>query len=84
MSVWNRQYKVNRLPSGNILLKIITQEIHLDTSKKTTSIRLQLSSLDDYIGTIGCDITKITARVKFLLAGISAIGETSNDLLTNI
>ena len=45
---------------------------------------MQLSSLDSYIGTIGCNITKFNTHVKLLLAGLSARGETSNDLFTNL
>ena len=84
VSVWNSQYKVKGLPSGNILLEVIIQEIHLDTNVTTTSIRTQLSSLDAYIITIGCDITKFNGHVKILLTGFSAGEETSNDTLTNL
>ena len=80
--MWNIQYKVNVLPSGNLLLKLIIWEIHLDTNATTTSIRTQLSSLDAYIGTIWCDITKFNAHVNFLLAGLSERGETSNGIIT--
>ena len=71
--VWNSQYKFNRLPSGNILLKVIIRESHFDTNVTTTSIRTQMSSLDAYIGSIWCDITKFSAHVKLLLAGLYAI-----------
>ena len=84
VSVWNSQYKVNGLPSGNLVLKVIIREIHLDTNAKTTSIITQLISMDAYIGTIGCDITKFNTHVKFLLAGVSSRGETSNYLLTKL
>ena len=72
VSIWNSQYKVNRLPSGNILLKAIIQEIHLDTNSTTTSTRTQIRSLDAYIVIIGCNINKFNVHVKLLLAGLSA------------
>ena len=78
------KYKINGITLGNILPKVIIREIHLDNQAKTTSIRPQLSSLDAYIGTIGCNITKFNAHVKLLLARLSARGETSNDMLTNL
>ena len=84
VSVWNSQYKVNILPSGNLLLEFIIWEIHLDTNATTTSIRTQLSSLDAYIENIGCNITKFNAHVELLLSGLSERGETSNDMLNNI
>ena len=55
-----------------------------NTNATTTSIKTQLISLDAYIGTIGCDITMFSAHVKLLLAGLSARGETSNDMLIKI
>ena len=58
--------------------------MHLDTNATTAFIRTQLSSLDAYIGTIGCDITKFNVHVKNLLAGLSARGEIINYLLTNL
>ena len=67
VSVWSSQYKVNGLPSGNIFLKGIIQESHLDTKLKTASIRTQLISLDAYIRNVGCDITKFNAHDNFYL-----------------
>ena len=84
VSVWNSQYKVNIIPLGNLLLKVIIREIHLDTNRTTTSIRTKLSALDAYISIIGCNITKFNTHVKLVLAGLSARGETSIDLLTNV
>ena len=84
VSVWNSQYKVNRIPSGNLLLKFIIREIHINTNATMPYIRTQLSSLDVDIGTIGSDISKFNTHVKLLLEGISEIGETSNYLLTNL
>ena len=81
VSVWNIKYKFNGLPSGNLLLKLIIRESNLDKKTATTSIRAQLASLDTYIGTIRCDITKLNAPVKLLLAGLSARGKIINDLV---
>ena len=41
-------------------------------------------SLDTYIGTIECEISKFNAQVKLLSAGLSARGQTSNYLLINL
>ena len=44
----------------------------------------QLSSLNTYINTIGCDITKFNVYVQNLLEGLAFRGETTNDLLSNL
>ena len=72
------------VPSGNLLLKIIVRESHLDTNATTTSIRRKLSSLDKYINTINNDVTKFNAYVKGLLMALSARGERTEDLLSNL
>ena len=82
--VWKEQYKIKAKPSGNLLLKIIIRERHLDSNTTTTSIRNQLSSIDQFITTIGCDITKFNAHVQMLLEGLSSRGETTHDLLSNL
>ena len=82
--IWKKQYTVGSLSSGNLLLKIIVRESHLDTNATTASIRKKLSSLNDYIVTIGCDITRFNGYVRLLIDSLSARGETTQDLLTNL
>ena len=84
VSMCNSKYKFNRLPSRNLVLTVIIQEIHLVNNATTISIRTQVSSLVASIGTLGYDTTKFSAHVKFLLARLTERGETSNYLLTNI
>ena len=82
--VWEDQYKIKEIPSRNILIKIIICESHLDSNVTTTSIRNQLSSLNHFITTVGCDITKFNAHINFLLEGLELRGETTHDLLSNL
>jgi hypothetical protein len=82
--IWRQQYTVDEFSSGNLLLKIIIRESHLDTNATTSSIRTKLSNLDSYIMTIGSDITKFNGYVRLLIDSLAARGETSNDLLTNL
>ena len=84
LSVWKSQYKVNRITSGDLLLKVIICEIQLYTNATLISIRTQLISLNDYIDTIWINITRSNAQVKLLLPVLSSRRESSNDLLTNI
>ena len=69
--VWEDQYKIKGRPSGNLLIKIIICESHLDSNATTTLIRNQLISLDHFITTVGCDITKFNAHVQLLLEGLT-------------
>jgi len=82
--VWKSKYKVREMVSGNLLLKVIITESHLDTNATTSSIRHQLSSLDEYISTIGNDITKFNGHVKRLVLALKSRGQTTEDLLTNL
>ena len=82
--VWEKQYKINRKGSVNLLLKVIIRESHPNSNATTMVISRQLSSLDTYINTIRCDITKFNAYVQKLLKGLASRGETTNDLLSNL
>ena len=64
VTIWMDQYKVSGKSSGNLLLKLIIRESHLDTNATTSSIRMKLASLDVYILKIGCNITKFHGYVK--------------------
>ena len=70
--------------SGNLLLKIIVRESHLDTNATSASIRTKLTDLDRYLPTIGNDITKFNTYVKLLIDSLRSRGETSHDLLVNL
>ena len=82
--VWEDQYNLNGLGSGNLLLKIIVRESHLDTNATSSSIRTKLTDLDKYLPTIGHDIVKFNTYVKLLIDGLRSRGETTQDLLVNL
>jgi len=82
--VWEDQYNINGLGSGNLLLKIIVRESHLDTNAMSSSIRTKLTDLDRYLPTIGHDIVKFNTYVKLLVDGLRSRGETTQDLLVNL
>ena len=82
--LWSNQFILNGRESGILLPKVIIRESHLDTNATTNSIRMQLSNLDEYITTIGCDIVKINEHVKLLLEQLKARGGETHDLLTNL
>ena len=72
--VWEKQYKINGKGSGNLLLKIIIRETHLNRNATTMVIRRQLSFFNTYINTIGCDITKFNVYDHNLLEGLASRG----------
>lgn len=89
VQVWESQYIIMNnegsiVPSGNLLLKVIIRESHLDTNATTQSIRTKLSNLDLYIQTINCDVTKFNGYVKGLVLSLSARGQKTEDLLSNL
>ena len=83
LNVWKKQFIIGKYPSGNLLLKVLVRESHLDTNVTTSWIRTHLSSLDEYMMTIGSNIGKFNFHVQTLLGSLMARGETSTDLLTN-
>jgi hypothetical protein len=84
ITIWKDQYHVNGMPSGNLLLKVIIRESHLDTNATISTIRTNLSNLDTYMLKIGGDITKFNTYVKELIESLTARGEVTTDLLINL
>ena len=82
--LWSDQFILNGRESGILILKIIIRESHLDTNTTTNSIRTQLSNLDEYITTIGCDIIKFNEHVKRLLKQLNARSWETHNNLTNL
>ena len=86
---WETEYVVrnnqgSKVPSGNLLLKVIIRESHLDTNATTQSIRMKLSNLDDYMAKINSDITKFNGYVKILVRSLEARGQKAEALLTHL
>ena len=86
---WEREYLITNdagtmVPSGNLLLKVIIRESHLDTNATTQSIRMKLSNLDEYIVKIESNIIKFNGYVKLLVNNLAARGQRTEDLLTHL
>ena len=86
---WEDEYIIRnnqgtKSPSGNLLLKVIIRESHLDTNATTQSIRMKLSNLDDYMVKINSDITKFNGYVKILIRSLEARGQRLDALLTHL
>ena len=64
----------NKLVSGNLLIKLLVRESHLDTNAITAWIRSQLSGLDEYMLTVGSNIGKFGFHVQTLVRSLKARG----------
>ena len=84
VNIWSNQYSLGSYKSGSLLLKVVIREYHLDTNVTTSQIRIQLSTLDDFMAARVHDISKFNGDGKVLLDLLKARGETKNDLPNNI
>ena len=67
-----------------MLLKVIIRESDVDTQATAAFIRQQLSSLDEYIGTVDSDIKKFNTHVKSLTRNLKRRRQQSTDVLANL
>ena len=84
ISVCRPEYEIGGVTSGVAFLKVIIRESYIDTNATTAHIRTQLSSLDTYLPTVGHDIGKMNIHVKNLIGALTARGESSTDILSNL
>jgi hypothetical protein len=84
VQVWKDQYSLHGLDSGGCLLKVIIRESYLDSNATVNTLRTNLSNLDKYIQDNGSDLVAFNAYVQSQLDGLSARGETTNDLIINL
>lgn len=84
VSVWKDQFKINGFDSGGCLLKVVVRESYLDSSATETTIRTNLSNLDDYIRDNGSDLVAFNAYVQSQLDGLAARGRTTTELKVNL
>ena len=89
IEAWEKEYIIENNAgttshSGNLLLKVIIRESHLDTNATTQSIRMKLSNLDDHMLKISSDVTQFNGYVKLLVRSLQARGQRSEALLTHL
>ena len=76
VNICSKEYSIGSYKSGNILLKVVTRESHLDTNATTSQIMIQLRTLDDLMATCVHDISKFNGNGKVLLDLLKARGDT--------
>jgi hypothetical protein len=72
------------VPSGPLLLKLIITQAHVDSRATVTHIRTSLTTLDVKKIKLDSNIETFNVYVKAQIKNLSARGETTNDLLTNL
>ena len=84
IQVWRSQYTVDGMDAGACLFKIIVRESYLDSNATVSTIRLNLTNLDEYIRTNGSDLVAFNAYVQSQVDGLKARGHTTSDLVVNL
>jgi hypothetical protein len=84
IQLFRSEFMIGDLPSGNLLLRVIIRESHLDSNATTSVLRQQLSRLNEYMPMVNSDVKKFNRHVQELLAALHARGATTHDLLTNL
>jgi len=86
LNIHDKQYLVGEPPieSGLCQLKILIRESHLDSNATSSMIRTKLSNLDEYFSETNNDIIEFKNHVRILIDSLTARGETTQDLLTNL
>jgi hypothetical protein len=84
IGVWADDYTIEGEIQALLLLKVIIRESRGDTNHRKLVLRQQLSSLDAKLETLGWSITKLHTHVKDTVEDLTALGETTHDLLANL
>ena len=84
ITIWEDDFFIGVLPSGNLLFKVVLRESHIDTNATVSTIIARLSSLDVYMVKINSDIKKFNTYVKQQVDSLAARGHHSTDLLANL
>jgi hypothetical protein len=84
IGVWADDYTIEGEIQTLLLLKVIIRESRGDTNHRKLVLRQQLSSLDLKVESLGWSITKLHTHVKDTVEDLTALGETTQDLLANL
>jgi hypothetical protein len=84
IGVWADDYTIEGEIQALLLVKVIIRESRGDTNHRKLVLRQQLSSLDVKLESLGWSITKLHTHVKDTVEDLTALGETTQDLLANL
>ena len=78
------KYTVNDIKCGPLLFKLLMSKAVIDSRATVSHIRENLASLDTYMIKVQSNITLFNDYVKDQITNLTARGEKSEDLLTNL
>ena len=81
VNVWLEENSIGPHKSGNLLLKFLIRYSHLCKNTTTYQIRIQWSTLDDFMATCVYEMYIFNGRVKVILDSLKTMGGTTNDIL---
>ena len=84
LALYKEKCSVDGHKDGPALLKTVISVIFIDTRAKVTLIRTQLVELDKKMLELNYDVEEFNLFVTKLLADLSARGEATNNLFTNL
>ena len=84
VSLKHAEYTIETMRCGLLLLKVIIQASTIDTNATTSALRMALASLDEYMPSIGDDITKFNQYVCAQVELLKARGCETHDLTVNL
>jgi hypothetical protein len=77
-------YTVEGTHSGVMLFKLLMRKANTDTRATASQLRENLTNLDSYMSTIDSNIELFNQHVKVNRDGLTARGESSDDLIINL
>ena len=78
------KYTEHTVKSAALLYKLLMKKAIVDTRATTYQFRSSLNNLENYMGTINSNIELFNQHVKNAKEGLTARGESVNDLLLKL
>lgn len=82
--LFKKEFTVNGIPSGPLLLKVIIRESHVDTKATVRLIRESMSAMDTLMEECHSNIATFNNHVRRQIASLAARGESSSDIIPNL
>ena len=70
--------------SGTCLLKVIIQESYIDSNATVSVLHQNLTNLASYMKKVDLDIVEFNKYIDMQVKALTARGQATNDLLTNL
>ena len=84
VTIFKKDYWIGDKPSGNLLFKVLIRESYLDTNATKSGIRSKLANIQNYLPTVGNEISLLNMYIKNQVYLLRYGGEHTRDLLMNL